>query len=169
MKSTGKVNPRHTCTHSPCSTPLSSWSAVGCWMSSQNKHNLQKDSKEDRSKENGGRQEKRESAITVRSLECWIWTIIWHGNTLKRKYPPYFWLINYIHRTSSCTHTHTLYTWLSVQVAALCLLCLHPCAACLHLCGCVWETAQALPGMFDFTMDLSVCVVPGTAPGPLEA
>lgn len=76
-------------------------------MSSQNKHNLQKDSKEDRSKENGGRQEKRESAITVRSLECWIWTIIWHGNTLKRKYPPYFWLINYIHRTSSCTHTHS--------------------------------------------------------------
>lgn len=112
MKSSGRgwgcVNPRHTCTHSPCSTPLSSWSAVGCWMSSRNKHNLQKDRKEDKSKENGGRQERREmSAITVRSLECWIWTIIWHGNSLKHKYPTYVWLITYTGYPAARAHTHT--------------------------------------------------------------
>lgn len=37
-------------THSPCSAPLSSWSEVGCWMSSQNKHNLRNKRKRKRRK-----------------------------------------------------------------------------------------------------------------------
>lgn len=52
--------------HSPCSTPLSSWSAVGYWTSSQNKHNLREniDEEEEKEKEqNGKRKRKCQSAF----------------------------------------------------------------------------------------------------------
>lgn len=38
------------------------------------------------------------------------------------------------------------------------LLLLFKCTVRLHLCGCVWETAHALPRMCDFTMHPSVWV-----------
>ena len=52
--------------HSPCSTPLSSWSAVGYWTSSQNKHNLRENIDEEEWKEkeqNGKRKRKCQSAF----------------------------------------------------------------------------------------------------------
>lgn len=62
----------HMHTHSPCSTPLSSWSAVGYWMSSQNKHNLHRDSKRWEWEEKGKAQ--REMSVSIaRSPKCSGW------------------------------------------------------------------------------------------------
>lgn len=64
-----------THSHSPCSAPLSSWSAVGYWTSSQNKHNLQRNSKkekeEQKEKQSGEWKEKDKevSVSNVRSVK----------------------------------------------------------------------------------------------------
>lgn len=66
----GPGTPRGHSLRSPCSAPLSVWSAEGCWMSSRNKRNLRKERPEGRGRrgeaERKKEKEKRQSVWWIR-------------------------------------------------------------------------------------------------------
>lgn len=104
----------------------------------------------------------RQASATQTSTKCWfnsIRLISYTGD------PVVVGRSDWRRRTNTLSNTHNksglYFLMLSLSYYSVhsspCVL-LFACTVRLHLCGCVWETAQALPRMCDFTMHSSVCV-----------